>query len=106
MSSPAPDLKLAAEAVVAHVRGLLENRHAPLLVAVDGGSGFGKSTIASLIAEELGAALIPSDDFFAAEITDAGWDSRNAAARTSAAIDWRRLRAEVLEPLLAGSAAS
>lgn len=77
----------------------------PLVVAIDGGSGAGKSTLARLIAALLGAALIPGDDFYAAEIGDAGWNARSAAERARDVIDWRRLRRDVLVALLAGRAA-
>ena len=78
----------------------------PMLVAFDGGSGSGKSTLAAAVANELGAAVVESDDFFAAEITDAEWDALDPRERAAAAIDWRRLRTEALEPLLAGRVAS
>jgi uridine kinase len=81
------------------------NRKTPILVALDGGSGSGKSSLAWLIAEQLDVALIQSDDFFAAEISDAEWDARTPEARATDVIDWRRLRAEVLEPLRAGKPA-
>jgi uridine kinase len=105
MNSPPPELQLAAETIVADIRRLMVNRTTPILVALDGGSGAGKSSLAVLIAEELGAALIQSDDFFDADISDAEWDIRTTAARAADAIDWRRLRAEALEPLLAGKPA-
>jgi uridine kinase len=79
---------------------------APSLVALDGGSGSGKSTLAVLVAAELNAAVVESDDFFAAEITDAEWDAMEPRERAAAAIDWRRLRREALEPLLSGKPAS
>ena len=78
----------------------------PMLVAFDGGSGSGKSTLAVLVATELDAAIVPGDDFFAAEVTDAEWDALSPSERAAAAIDWRRLRVEALEPLLAGRIAS
>lgn len=105
MPNPAPALHQAAATIVTAIRQLKAGRAAPLLVALDGPSGAGKSTLAGLIAAQLDAALIPSDDFFAAEITDAGWEARDPAARARDAIDWRRLRAEALEPLLGGQAA-
>jgi para-aminobenzoate synthetase len=103
--SPNREFKVAAGLIIAHMRRLMGDRKAPFLIALDGGSGSGKSTIASLIAEELEAALISSDDFFAAEITDAEWDLRTPAMRAADAIDWRRLRREALEPLLAAKPA-
>jgi para-aminobenzoate synthetase len=78
----------------------------PVLVAIDGGSGSGKSTLAVAVAAELNAVIVPSDDFFAAEITDAEWEALGPDERAAAAIDWRRLRTEALEPLLAGRPAS
>ena len=100
-----PELRLAADTVVAEIRRLMVNRTTPILVALDGGSGSGKSTLTLLIAEALDAAVIQGDDFFAADITDAEWDARTAEARASDAIDWRRLRTEALEPLRAGKPA-
>lgn len=98
----------ASSTVVAEVRRRIAARPSgrPILIAIDGGSGSGKSMLAAGVAEELGAVVVPSDDFFAAAITDAEWDEMAPAERAEAAIDWRRLRAEALEPLLAGSQAA
>jgi para-aminobenzoate synthetase len=108
---PAPDasdLAKAASLIVAEVRRRMPDRQGggPMVVALDGGSGSGKSTLAALVAADLGAAIVESDDFFAAEITDAEWDAMGPGERAAAAIDWRRLRREALEPLLAGNVAS
>jgi len=105
---PAPNASgfvSAASLIVAEVRRRMRDRQGggPLLVALDGGSGSGKSTLA---AADLDAAIVESDDFFAADITDAEWDAMGPKERAAAAIDWRRLRREALEPLLAGKSAS
>jgi uridine kinase len=100
-----PELLRAAAILLGEIRRRLVNHTTPLLVALDGGSGAGKSTLAQLIAAELDAAHIPSDDFFAAELTDADWAARSPAARAADAIDWRRLRTAALLPLLAGQPA-
>jgi para-aminobenzoate synthetase len=94
------------ETIVAEIRRRAAGRTTPFLVAIDGGCGSGKSTLAAMIVAEVNAALVTSDDFFAAHISDEGWDARTPAERAADAIDWRRLRAEVLEPLLAGERAS
>jgi uridine kinase len=112
MSAPdhsrVPGLAQATATVVAEIRRRISERESvlPMLVAFDGGSGSGKSTLAGSVAAELEASIVPSDDFFAAEITDARWDAMSGAERADAAIDWRRLRSEALEPLLAGRIAS
>jgi para-aminobenzoate synthetase len=102
MNNPPPELHVAAQSVIAEIRRHMVHRTTPLLVALDGPSGSGKSALAALVVAELGAALIPSDDFYAANIPDAQWDARTPATRAADAIDWRRLRAEALVPLLSG----
>jgi len=103
-----PGLADATSAIVAEIRRRLRDRHSgqPMLVVFDGGSGSGKSTLAASVAAELDAAIVPGDDFFAAEITNAEWDALTPGERADAAIGWRRLREEALEPLLAGRTAS
>lgn len=78
-------------------------RDAPLLVALDGGSGSGKTTLSCWLEQSLPDAVrMPSDDFYAAHVTDAEWDAMDAAERARRGIEWKRLREGVLEPLLAG----
>lgn len=91
--------------VVAHLRPLIASAPGPIVVAIDGPSGAGKSTIAAALAQVLPATVVPSDDFFAAEITAAGWEARSAEERARDAIDWRRLRRLAIGPLRAGRAA-
>jgi uridine kinase len=76
-----------------------------LVLAIDGHGAAGKSTIADAVARATGAALVHTDDFFRARPTR----SRAAAADARAMADyydWRRLRAQALEPLRAGRAAT
>ncbi len=75
------------------------------MISFDGRSGAGKSTLASVVSSALGATTVPSDDFFAAELSDSEWDRRTAEERANDAIDWRRLRRDALEPLRKGSLA-
>ena len=95
----------AAARLVAAACGHLLTRGAPVLVALDGPSGSGKSTLAQAVAALVGGTIVPSDDFFAADLTGAEWETRAAEERARDAIDWRRMRREALEPLLAGRAA-
>lgn len=95
----------AAARLVAAASSHLLARSAPILVALDGPSGSGKSTLAQAVAALVGAVIVPSDDFFAADLTAGEWDTRGAEERARDAIDWRRMRREALVPLLAGRAA-
>jgi uridine kinase len=105
MKDQTSNLNEISSTMVSAIQRRLVNRLTPLLVAIDGGSGCGKSTLAEWVARELAATLIQSDDFFAANIPEAEWDRRAAEEKVRDCIDWRRLRAEVLEPLLAGKPA-
>jgi uridine kinase len=73
-----------------------------LVVAIDGRSGSGKSTVAQALARDIGAAIVPCDDFFAANVSNVEWDALTPEQRVAEAIDWRRLRREAIEPLRAG----
>jgi uridine kinase len=86
------------------VQRLLAERR-PVVVAIDGPSGAGKSTVAAALAAAIDAVVVPSDDFFAAEITATQWDARDGSERARDCLDWRRLRRDALEPLRAGRAA-
>jgi para-aminobenzoate synthetase len=69
-------------------------------VALDGGSGAGKSTLAAMLEKELDTALIPIDDFFAANIPDSKWDDFTVTEKLMYVFDWSRLRRDAIEPLL------
>lgn len=89
-----------AQAVLAAARRLAAG-DAPALLAIDGRCGSGKSTLAAWLAEQLPCHLVHMDDFYlpmAARRPD--W-----AEHPGANMDFARLRAEVLDPLLAGQGA-
>ena len=65
----------------------------PIVVALDGRSGVGKSTLARDIAAPLGAALIEGDDFFMGGVVVRRDSPMERAAHC---IDWRRQRAALL----------
>ena len=62
--------------LVAAVRACSARAGRPVL-AIDGRSGSGKSTVAEALARVIDAVLVPCDDFFAASVTDAEWESRS-----------------------------
>lgn len=95
----------ADQRIIEQIRKLLAERAAPLVVAIDGGSGAGKSTIASMIATELDAAVIPLDDFFAADIPDHKWDEFTVEEKRKYVLNWNRVRTDALSPLLQGKPA-
>jgi uridine kinase len=92
--------------IIDRIQSLSKINNQPLLIAIDGGSGSGKSSIAQIIAKQLNATLITTDDFFAAEITDEGWVNRSYKERAADVINWRSLRRNVLEPLMNRMSAS
>ena len=97
---PDPAFDRLAEAVAA----LRSTRGRPVLVAVDGRSGVGKSTLAARLGTRVGGAHVDGDDFYGGG-DEAALAALTPAQRAKAVIDWRRLRAEALEPLPAGRTA-
>lgn len=69
-----------------------------MIVALDGRSGTGKSTIARLLAKKLNATVIKCDDFYAGG-SASEWDNMTPKEKVDTCIDWKRLRSEVVEPL-------
>ena len=70
----------------------------PFLVAIDGGSASGKSTLGAALAEELQATLIHMDDFF----LPMEMRTEERFAQPGGNVHWERVRAEVLEPIRQG----
>jgi uridine kinase len=96
MSVPATQLEVM-------LAKLAVGRFTPMLVGLDGRSAVGKSTLASQVAADTGAAVIDGDDFYSGG-TAAEWDAMTPAQKVAHCIDWRRQR-PVLEALSAGKPA-
>lgn len=77
----------------------------PLLVAVDGRSGVGKSTLVGQWQQVLDAAVVGADDFYAGGSFD-DWRHRSPAEKAMECIDYQRLCREALIPLRLGQEAS
>jgi len=73
------EVKAAADLIVAEIRARMAQGKIPFLVAIDGGSGRGKSTLGLMIAQEW-AAFVQSDDFYDARFRCA-WDARDGSAK-------------------------
>jgi uridine kinase len=95
----------AAEAVVRVVR---EMRNATssrvLMVALDGRSGAGKSTIATAVAAVLDGAVVHVDDFYR-DMSDVERLKLSPRQGVDRYFDWQRLREEALAPLARGEPA-
>lgn len=73
----------------------------PFLVALDGRSGTGKSTLAKRLGEALQASVIIGDDFYSGgQLKE--WANRTVQDKVDYCMDWRRMRKEALEPLIEG----
>jgi uridine kinase len=91
----------AAAGVISAAAGWREAAPGLLVVAIDGHGGSGKSTIAAAVAGATGAALVHTDDFFQAAGAPQGMQRSLGSY-----YEWRRLRAQALEPLRARRRAS
>lgn len=77
----------------------------PVVVAVDGRSGVGKSTLAADIVRDLGASVIHGDDFYR-DMSEAERRNLSAVEGVDRFFDWERLRDEALVPLRQSRVAS
>lgn len=98
----------STRAVLDAVRTLAAGRSVgsrPLVVCLDGPSGAGKSTLANALAVRTGAVVLEGDGFYSPRLGAMGLaEARTLSeeALVEEVIDWRRLRTQGLEPLLAG----
>jgi uridine kinase len=91
----------AAQAVTSAIADWRATRADVLIVAMDGHGTAGKSTLAAEVARVTAAALVHTDDFFLQQPAPSG--HRPSGPRSLRQYyDWRRIRAEALEPLRAG----
>ncbi|MET0695553.1 MAG: NTP transferase domain-containing protein [Propionibacteriaceae bacterium] len=81
----------------------------PVVVALDGRSGAGKTTLAAGLSLVRPATVVEGDDFYGGrQIAGLDFFARERLPDAEVAdlvIDWRRLRREALEPLSGGNAA-
>jgi uridine kinase len=82
----------AADLICDRVAVLRSVSSSPVLVALDGRSGTGKSTLARQVGARTGALVIDGDDFYRGG-DDATWDAMGPAEKVDLVIDWRRQRA-------------
>lgn len=95
MTSPERTLLTEIERIRATVRR-------SIVVALDGGSGAGKSTIAQRLMRLTDVALVRLDDFYQTVIPDSELPHKTVEQRLNGVFDWSRVRSEALEPLRAG----
>ncbi len=86
-----------AAALCDRISALRAASSSPVLVALDGRSGVGKSTLAREVGLRSGALVIDGDDFYPGG-DDAFWAALGPAEKVGLVIDWRRQRA-LLEQL-------
>ena len=93
-------------AIVSAIHQRLKDHQGPLIVSLDGGSGAGKSSLATEVSSSIKSTVIPCDDFFNISIPDKEWDSYSLEERCRLCIEWERIRNEVLSPLRSGEQAA
>src|SRR5579884_1064534 len=104
MSENNRNLQSTVDQIVFEIRRLLKSK-TPLLIALDGRSGTGKSTLAQAIAGRIESVIVVGDDFYSGGNDDA-WSGFSPKEKVNKGIDWQRMRTQVLEPLLTKNPAS
>jgi uridine kinase len=74
------------------INALRAEATSPVLVALDGRSAAGKSTVAHHVGAQTAALVIDGDDFYRGG-DDEFWNAKGPAEKVDAVIDWRRQRA-------------
>nr|AMP54108.1 AAA domain protein [uncultured bacterium] len=93
---------------IAPILNIIQNRRVEgnvVVVALDGRSGVGKSTLAEAIAVHENGAFVDQDDFYSGGGHE-HWSALSAEERSKLCIDWRRVREELLLPLISKRQAS
>ena len=73
----------------------------PLLVAIDGRSGTGKSTFTNQLERQIKCIVVRGDDFYSGGSLEE-WNRRTPREEAELCIDWQRLKEKALLPLLSG----
>jgi len=90
------------QVILQEIKRLQAELRRPVIVALDGGSGAGKSTIAAKLMRLTEVALVQLDDFYQTVIPESEWPHKTVEQRLNGVFDWSRVRSEALEPLRAG----
>ncbi len=96
----------SSQQIISAIYKIKISKSTPIVVAIDGGSGSGKSSLAQYISNELDAGLIQLDDFFSEQIPEHTWDTFSVSERYENVFNWYRVRNEILEPLISRKSAS
>jgi len=103
-------LKAAHHTARLHIMKLMNERlkpkaGQPLIVALDGGSGSGKTSLGALLAKDKNITVVELDDFFSAHLTDQQWQHLDTQSKLEQVFQWQRVRSELLEPLMSNQIA-
>ena len=94
-------MNIPEQVIFQEIERLRTKLRTPIVVAVDGGSGAGKTTIAEKLMRFTEIALVPLDDFYQTVIAESEWPYKTVEQRLNGVFDWSRVRREALEPLRA-----
>lgn len=98
-------VRMDTETAAGLVVDLVSNRSGrPLLMAIDGASAAGTTTLATAVGRRLGASVVAGDDFYR-DMPEQRRRDLTPAEGVEQFFDWQRLRRQALQPLRAGRAA-
>ncbi|HSI87020.1 MAG: NUDIX domain-containing protein [Candidatus Methylacidiphilales bacterium] len=92
----------SAELIVTLALSMYQKLGRPIIVAIDGGSGSGKSSYSVLLQDHAAVVGIPLDDFYTTQIAEHEWPEIELPRRLELVFDWQRIRRDVLIPLRSG----
>ena len=93
-------LQISVEALERDIVRAKSNGSEPFMIAIDGRSGSGKSTIADFLSSRMNALIVHGDDFYAGGV---GIRDETPKELADICIDWQRLRTVLTEIRQEGS---
>jgi len=92
-------MKQTEDTVIQQIKHVSAQLERPVIIALDGGSGSGKSTIANRLRQLCELTIVPLDDFYQRSIPESEWSKVTIEERLMNVFEWSRVRKEVLVPL-------
>lgn len=92
--------------ILSEARAIPDFGKRPIVIAIDGRSGAGKSTIADAFTEIADCSFLCLDDFYQTTVPKSALPSKSISERLELVFDWKRVRSQAIHPLRDRRAAS
>lgn len=85
--------------ILSAARSLIDFEKRPVVIAIDGRSGAGKSTITDAFTKITDCSFVCLDDFYQTTVPKSDLPSKSVTERLELVFDWERVRSHAIQPL-------